>query len=93
MTAIELRFPAGRFHGTSWGRHVNEGVAEWPPSPYRLLRAMYDAWQRKHPELPESKISGLLKALATELPGASYVQADIAKSEDCTRAKPSPAVK
>lgn len=68
MTTIELRFPAGRFHGTSWGRHVNEGVAEWPPSPYRLLRALYDAWKRKHPELPERTISGLLKALATEPP-------------------------
>ena len=26
MISIELRFPAGRFHGTPWGRHVNEGA-------------------------------------------------------------------
>ncbi len=35
---IKLTFPAGRYHATPWGRHVNEGVAEWPPSPWRLLR-------------------------------------------------------
>jgi len=28
---IKLNFPAGRYHATPWGRHVNEGVAEWPP--------------------------------------------------------------
>jgi len=39
MIHIELRFPAGRYHATPWGRHVNEGAVEWPPSPWRLLRA------------------------------------------------------
>ena len=33
MTAVALRFLAGRFHATPWGHHVNEGVPEWPPSP------------------------------------------------------------
>ena len=44
---IKLRFPGGRYHATPWGRHVNEGAVEWPPSPYRLVRALYDAWKRK----------------------------------------------
>jgi len=68
MTTIELRFPARRFHATPWGRHVNEGVPEWPPSPYRLLRALYDAWKRKHPELPERDINDVLIALAGAAP-------------------------
>jgi len=68
MTTIELLFPAHRFHATPWGRHVNEGVAEWPPSPYRLLRALYDAWKRKHPELAESEVASALRALAAEAP-------------------------
>ena len=68
MTTIELRFPAHRFHGTAWGRHVNEGVPEWPPSPYRLLRALYDVWKRKYPSLPEAEIEELLAALAAEAP-------------------------
>ena len=50
MTVIELHFLAGRYHSTPWGRHVNEGQPEWPPSPLRLLRALYDAWRRKHPD-------------------------------------------
>lgn len=40
MLYLELRFPAGRYHATPWGRHVNEGAIEWPPSPWRLLRAL-----------------------------------------------------
>jgi len=40
MPLIELRFPAGRYHATPWGSHVNEGAVEWPPSPWRLLRAL-----------------------------------------------------
>src|SRR5438094_581573 len=35
-----LRFPGGRYHATPWGHHVNEGLIEWPPSPWRLLRAL-----------------------------------------------------
>lgn len=40
MTTLALRFPAGRYHATPWGHHVNEGIVEWPPSPWRLLRAL-----------------------------------------------------
>src|SRR3984885_5507794 len=39
MPTLKLRFPSGRYHATPWGHHVNEGLAEWPPSPWRLLRA------------------------------------------------------
>src|SRR5258708_6728622 len=40
MPTLLLRFPAGRYHATPWGHHVNEGLVEWPPSPWRLLRAL-----------------------------------------------------
>lgn len=39
MPTLIFRFPAGRYHATPWGSHVNEGAVEWPPSPWRLLRA------------------------------------------------------
>lgn len=68
MTTIRLRFPAARYHATPWGRHVNEGVAEWPPSPYRLLRALYDVWQRKCFHLPAEQVRSVLEALATSPP-------------------------
>jgi CRISPR-associated protein Csb2 len=68
MTTIQLTFPANRFHATPWGRHVNEGIVEWPPSPYRLLRALFDAWKRKEPDVSEADVEGLLRALAAEPP-------------------------
>jgi CRISPR-associated protein Csb2 len=40
MATMVLRFPGGRYHATPGGHHVNEGVIEWPPSPWRLLRAL-----------------------------------------------------
>ncbi len=68
MTSVRLRFPASRYHANPWGRHVNEGVAEWPPSPYRLLRALYDVWKRKCPHLGESVMERLLGGLAQQHP-------------------------
>jgi CRISPR-associated protein Csb2 len=49
LIAINLRFLAGRFHATPWGHHVNEGVVEWPPSPWRLLRALIATFHRVRP--------------------------------------------
>jgi CRISPR-associated protein Csb2 len=40
VIVLEIAFPAGRFHATPWDRAVNEGEIEWPPSPWRLLRAL-----------------------------------------------------
>ena len=40
MPTMLLRFPGGRYHATPHGHHVNEGLVEWPPSPWRLLRAL-----------------------------------------------------
>ncbi len=47
MIAIAIYFTAGRFHATPWGRHVNEAAPEWPPSPWRILRAFVATWKRK----------------------------------------------
>jgi CRISPR-associated protein Csb2 len=60
---VKLTFPAGRYHATPWGRHVNEGVAEWPPSPWRLLRALIAVWKRTCPELAESDVRSVLEHL------------------------------
>ncbi len=40
MLAVEIELLTGRYHATPWDRHVNEGDVEWPPSPWRLLRAL-----------------------------------------------------
>ncbi|HVC32580.1 MAG TPA: type I-U CRISPR-associated protein Csb2 [Chloroflexota bacterium] len=64
MIAIGLRFPSGRYHATPWGHHPNEGVPEWPPSPWRLLRALVSVWQRKAQFLPAGDVATLLEKLA-----------------------------
>jgi CRISPR-associated protein Csb2 len=68
MIVIEIAFLAGRFHATPWGRHVNEGVPEWPPAPYRLVRALYDTWRRKRPDWSEDRVRRCLEGLATNPP-------------------------
>jgi CRISPR-associated protein Csb2 len=40
MPTLLLQFPGRRYHATPWGAHVNEGLVEWPPSPWRILRAL-----------------------------------------------------
>lgn len=64
MIAIAIRFLAGRYHATPWGRHVNEGVPEWPPSHWRFLRALVSSWKRNHPEYTSDKVSKLLGQLS-----------------------------
>lgn len=65
MIAISLKFPAGRYHATPWGRHVNEGVVEWPPSPWRVLRGLVAVWKRTLPDLSQAEIEPILRALAS----------------------------
>src|SRR4051812_1414768 len=60
---LKVSFPAGRYHATPWGRHVNEGVPEWPPSPWRLLRALVATWRRKCPDLSEVAVRRVLEQL------------------------------
>lgn len=63
MLAISLTFPAKRFHATPWGRQVNEGAVEWPPSPWRLLRSLISVWHHKLPDVPEADMRALIERL------------------------------
>jgi len=63
MTTITVRFLAGRYHATPWGRHVNEGAVEWPPHPWRLLRALVATWKRTLPELALESVEPVFHAL------------------------------
>ncbi len=77
MVLVELCFPAGRYHATGWGRHVNEGVPEWPPSPYRLVRAVYDAWKRKRPGWEQVRVERILAALSSSPPRFRLPEASV----------------
>jgi len=68
MLALSLRFPGGRFHATPWGRHVNEGAVEWPPSPWRLLRSLVAAWKRTAADADPAVVTRALSALSASPP-------------------------
>lgn len=70
MLAIGFAFPSGRYHATPWGRHVNEADVEWPPSPWRILRALIAIWHRKlDPSAwPEAILESLIVKLAENPP-------------------------
>ncbi len=69
MLAIELTFLAGRYHATPWGQHVNEGAVEWPPSPWRLLRALVATWHLKGKDIIDrEQLAELLESMNSETP-------------------------
>ena len=65
MQTIEIKFPARRYHATPWDANVNEGRVEWPPCPWRLLRAFIAVgysklgWQKELPPIAQSLICKL----------------------------------
>lgn len=72
MTVLAYRFLAGRYHATPWGAHVNEGLVEWPPSPFRLLRALVaTGYSRFGWTGVEGSVRELMELLASVLPSYS----------------------
>ena len=69
---IEQRFPMGRFHATRWKENpFGDPHAEWPPSPWRLLRALAARWfqyARESGNFDETGRDKLLRRLASNLP-------------------------
>ncbi len=66
-----LAFPGRRYHATPWGHHVNEGLIEWPPSPWRLLRGFLATGYTKlgwPKEGPPPVACSLIQKLAAVLP-------------------------
>ncbi|MFZ5765184.1 MAG: type I-G CRISPR-associated protein Csb2 [Thermodesulfobacteriota bacterium] len=70
MLTIGFRFSGGRYHATPWGRHVNEADVEWPPSPWRIIRALIAIWHRKidRSQYPVDRLESLLAKLVESLP-------------------------
>ena len=62
---IQLSFPWGRYYAHPWGINPTRlREAEWPPSPWRLLRALVSAWFRAHPgQVPSAECIALIESL------------------------------
>ena len=92
MPTMVFRFPGGRYHATPWGHHVNEGLVEWPPSPWRMLRALLATgytklrWDGQPPAVARS----LIERLADVLPMYQLPPAVTAHSRHYMRAPERP---
>ncbi len=60
---LSVQFPWGRYHATPWLRSNNEGAVEWPPSPWRILRALYSSWRIHAPDLSAEDVGEVLASL------------------------------
>lgn len=63
MICLSIRFLSGRFHATPWDRHVNEGVPEWPISPWRILRALTASLYTRCPDVDRAVAMTVLRKL------------------------------
>jgi CRISPR-associated protein Csb2 len=82
-TVLQMRFPARRYHATPWAHHVNEGVVEWPPSPWRLLRALLATGFTKcgwDPARPPELARRLVESLAAVTPSFALPPASLGHS-------------
>lgn len=64
MITLRFSFLAGRFHATPWNRQVNEGEIEWPPQPWRIMRALIFTY---HMKLKEEFGQDMLTSLVDKL--------------------------
>ncbi len=68
--ALRQVFPLGRFHATSWRANpFDDPYGEWPPSPWRLVRAVVARWyqwaREETPEPHSQQVDDLVRALCT----------------------------
>src|SRR5689334_10532474 len=69
--AIEQHYPLGRFHATRWSQNPFEDpFGEWPPSPWRFLRALAARWfqYQREADPPAETRDRLLTLLARSIP-------------------------
>ncbi|GAB05119.1 type I-U CRISPR-associated protein Cas5/Cas6 [Gordonia amarae] len=59
-TTLSIEFPFGRYHATPWSQGPNSGDVEWPPSPWRLFRALIAVGHTRCPDVTPESIDSLL---------------------------------
>lgn len=62
---LRQTFPLGRFHATPWRANpFDDPYGEWPPSPWRLVRAIVARWYQWARETGESDTESLERLIA-----------------------------
>jgi len=66
-------FPLGRFHANPWRANpFDDASGEWPPSPWRLVRAVVARWYQWRRESIDTSDEGELEQLVRALCDSSY---------------------
>ena len=60
---LKFEFITGQYHATQWGRNTNEGIIDWPPSPWRMLRAIISAWKLYANDMDDSEVKPILEEM------------------------------
>ena len=69
MLQIKIQFHTNQYQACAWGNLHAEGVIDWPPAPWRILRAIVAGAYNTHlPEKHRPTLKGLLHKLAAALP-------------------------
>lgn len=68
MITLGFHFDAGRYHATKWATSASEGQIDWPPSPWRILRAIVSSWKTYHDDIPDDAMSPIIRAMCSEAP-------------------------
>jgi len=70
---LRQEFPLGRFHATPWRVNPYDDThGEWPPSPWRLVRAVTARWYQWARELEREPDIARLEQLQTALCDSTY---------------------
>jgi CRISPR-associated protein Csb2 len=70
---LHQEFPLGRFHATPWGANpFDDPHGEWPPSPWRLVRAIVARWYQWSRESESDRKSDELDRLVAALCVSTY---------------------
>lgn len=71
--ALRQEFPLGRFHATPWRVNpFDDPYGEWPPSPWRLVRAVTARWYQLAREAEQEQDPAELERLLTALCTSTY---------------------
>lgn len=65
---IAVRFTTGQYSARPWGAERGCDRHEWPPSPYRIVRAAAAAWKYNLPDIAEDRFYAIVRRLASDPP-------------------------
>lgn len=68
MFAVNIEFCNGTYHGNMWGKHINEGRVDYPPSNWRVIRALISVQKQLYGDTKDEVVYPILKKLATNFP-------------------------